>query len=185
MKRSVFLLFALSAFLFYAESASACQCVAPSIDTEDDFRAAVAASLDRADAVFSGEVIEVDRFTIKFSVRETWKGDFRYVITLVTGTFIDSSGLFVSSRCGKQFEVGKSYLVFAVGPEISLQAERCSWTGILEDSGRVVDELDRLKQLDTASQLSKANVAAFQSWRNLTTPSTLCPDSRVFKMLSL
>jgi hypothetical protein len=182
MNKGASLLFAFIAFLLIPERLSACQCVAPKLDTEEDFRVSVSTSLNRADAVFSGEVTEIDRFKIKFKVQEVWKGDIKEEVTLVTGAYIDASGLVVSSRCGAPFEFGKSYLVFARGSEGGLQVERCSWTGILGEAGRVVGELDRLKQIESDSQLRKAIARGDSSlsWRNLTTHSTGALDSLPF-----
>ena len=170
MKKVTSLSFALIAVLLTPGSLLACQCVAPVLDTEEDFRAAVSDSLGRSDAVFSGEVIEADRFTIKFKVRELWKGEFKEEVTLITGAYVRADGLVVSSRCGPQFESGKSYLVFARGPGDQLQAERCPWTGDLGGAGRVVDELNRLRRTETDPQFRKARGRAdsFPSWRDLT-----------------
>jgi hypothetical protein len=156
MKNVTFLLFVFITFLLTPERLLACQCIAPALDTEEDFRAAVSTSLNRADAVFSGEVTEMDRFTIKFRVQEVWKGDIKEEVTLVTGAYVDVGGLVVSSRCGPLFEVGKSYLVFARRPEGELQAERCSWTGLLSDSERVVWELDGIRRIGITLWLPKS-----------------------------
>ncbi|HEU0144056.1 MAG TPA: hypothetical protein VFQ47_04660 [Nitrososphaera sp.] len=167
MKKVTFLIFVFLACLLTPEKLFACQCIAPVLDTEEDFRVAVSTSLNRADAVFSGEVAEMDRFTIKFKVQEVWKGDFKEEVTLGTGAYIGVGGLVVSSRCGPLFEVGKTYLVFARGPEGESQAERCSWTGILSDAERVVWELDGLRRIGTILWLSKASTIMAKSNNSL------------------
>lgn len=156
MKKVTFLLFLLISFLLTPEKLWACQCVAPVLETEDDFRLSVSTFLNRADAVFAGEVTEMDRFTIKFKALDVWKGDLKEEITLLTGAYIGLDGTIVSSRCGPQFEVGKSYLVFARGSKDELQAERCAWTGLLSDAERVVSELDAIRRIGTILSLPKS-----------------------------
>jgi hypothetical protein len=163
MKKPAFILFAFTAFLINAESALACQCISPPINTEGEFRSSVAAALNGANAVFSGEVTEMDRLTMKFKVQKVWKGEFKDEFTLITGTVMTEDGLYISSRCDHQFELGESYLVFADGSNNRLKAAHCSWTGILGNAERVVGELDRLNQIETVSPLpnSEADVDSF------------------------
>lgn len=156
MKKFVFLVFTFIVIILIPERLLACQCVSPVLDTEEDFRVAVSTSINKADAVFSGEVIEMDRFVIKFKVQDMWKGDFEEEITLVTGDYINADGLIVSSRCGPLFELGKSYLVFARGSKDKFQAERCSWTGILSDAEKAVGLLDELRRIGTILWLPKS-----------------------------
>jgi hypothetical protein len=156
MKKVTSLLFVFIACLLTPDIILACQCVAPVLDTEEDFRVSVATSLNRANTVFSGEVTEMDRFTIRFRVQDVWKGDFKEEVTLVTGNYLNAEGLLISSRCGDDFEMGKSYLVFARGSKDELRAERCSWTGVLNDADRVVWELDALRRMRITRWLPKA-----------------------------
>lgn len=144
MKKVVILLSTLTAVLLSAGRAPACGCISPPLDTEEAFRTKVAADLEGADAVFSGEVVAEDPFRVKFKVRRVWKGDAGDELTLLTGTVMTEDGLYLSSRCEYHFTQGASYLVFAAGAEDNLKAAHCSLTGVLSRAERVAGELDRL-----------------------------------------
>ena len=82
--------------------AMACSCViSPPADV----------ALSEATAVFSGEVVEVNKSkdgngkTIHFNVQEVWKGIDSTTISVFTGND--------SASCGIDFTVGKAYLVYA------------------------------------------------------------------------
>ena len=91
---------------FQPLEASACSCVMPP-PPED--------ALNEADAVFSGEVVEVDENrkllggsygkTVHFKVDETWKGIDEPEIAITTGLG--------GGDCGISFEKGQKYLVYA------------------------------------------------------------------------
>ena len=174
MKKLALNLFALAISFFASETAIACSCDLPGIDTEEKFRAVVATSLNGANAVFSGEVVEMDTFTVKFKIEKVWKGNFKDELIMITGVERAEDGSDVSSTCDYDFELHKKYLVFAYGAKDKLKASKCSWTSILDERERFVNELDRLKQRETDSQQPNAgiNVDLFQSRRNLTTHST-------------
>jgi len=131
----------------------------------------VATSLNGANAVFAGKVIEIDTFTVKLSVEKVWKGDFKGELVMITGTMMTEDGSYVTSTCDYDFELNKKYLIFAHGAKDKLKASKCSWTSLLSERDRFVVELDRLKQMEIDSRQSKAVIKAtpFQSWRNLTT----------------
>ena len=84
----------------------ACSCVEPpSVESE----------LERSDAVFSGEVLEVKeqkdfgdfmKKRVLFEVTDTWKGFSESQVIITTG----SGG----GDCGFEFQVGHEYLVYAV-----------------------------------------------------------------------
>jgi hypothetical protein len=114
-----------------ATPAHACSC-AGMWDTEEEFR--------RSDAVFAGEVVEVEELPMEqagptdsgmpflapvtFDVKGAWKG--------VVGDSVVVHGQGPGPSCGLDFERGETYLVFAgragEGENGSLQTDMCSST---------------------------------------------------------
>ncbi len=97
-----FLLLVLISVFFKPIPASACSCImSPPADV----------ALTEATAVFSGEVVDVQKNkeatgkTVQFKVGEIWKGIDSATVSVFTGN--DSAG------CGIDFIVGKEYLVYA------------------------------------------------------------------------
>lgn len=148
MKQIVIVSLALMAILLSTEGAVACSCLRPPINTEEKLRTAVATSLREANAVFSGEVIEMDSLIIKFKVEKAWKGDVKDEVSIATGAVKSEDGFFLSSTCDYKFELGKKYLIFANSSKGKLKASKCSWTGILGERERFRNELERLKLLE-------------------------------------
>ena len=168
MKKITLLLLSSTMILLCAENALACSCRFPKVDTEGKFRVLVAGALDSYEAVFSGEVIGVDKFVVKFKATTVWKGDFKTEITLVTGAEVSGDGLYLPAPCGYNFEQGVRYLVFADGPKGGLRASKCSWTNVLSERERFVNELNRLKQIERSPQPPKASADLFHPRQNLT-----------------
>ena len=86
------------------------------------------AELDRATAVFAGEVSDIKRTTtgvdVSFSVSDVWKGDLNSTLVVTTGPH--------SAACGYPFEIGQDYLVYAYGrDDAGLEANLCSRTTLL------------------------------------------------------
>jgi hypothetical protein len=148
MKNITLLLLTFAALLLSSENAFACTCGYPQIDTEENFRTAVATAVSGADAIFSGKVVEMDSLTVKFKLERVWKGNFKDAdeLTMLTGTVMTDDGRYKSTSCDYDFAVGKKYLVFARDSNDKLTASKCSWTYILGERKRFVNELDRLKR---------------------------------------
>src|SRR5215207_7439865 len=90
------------------DCASACTCIArPGSEQEQARRA-----LDRSSAVFSGEVIDVEKgytsSSVIFRVSEVWKGKQRDTRTMET-----SMGTSMVNTCAYRFKEGQEYLVYA------------------------------------------------------------------------
>lgn len=81
-----------------------------------------------ASAVFSGEVVALDTFMVKFKVDKLWKGDFSDEITMSTGAKDNGDGTYTSSSCDYNFKLGEKYLVYAQGAS----RKRCRRTNVLE-----------------------------------------------------
>jgi len=97
-----FLLMVLIVMLFKPIPTAACSCIVPP---------PADVALSEATAVFSGEVVDVNKSkvdngkTIDFKVKEVWKGIDTTTISVFTGND--------SASCGIDFAVGKEYLVYA------------------------------------------------------------------------
>ena len=122
----------LLALIFNVEEAHACSCVS-GITPEE--------SLQKSDAVFSGEVVEVDEnFTpgssgphlgpVTFDIEESWKG--------VSEEPVVVHGYGYGPDCGIGFSVGDRYLVYAHrGGEVGdgpLETSICEGTKLLTDA---------------------------------------------------
>lgn len=126
MNKLALTLLALGISLIAFQSVLACSCASPGIDTEEKFRAVVAKALNVASGVFCGKVVEMDTFTVKFSVEKVWKGDFKDELVMITGTAMTDDGSYVSSTCDYDFELNKKYLIFAHGAKDKLKTTKCS-----------------------------------------------------------
>lgn len=117
---------ALSPFLvlLVADPAHACSCVP--IDPRQAF--------ERADAVFEGRVLEIERATdptspirVTLAVVQHWKG-----IDTERAVLETSAG--GTAACGVPFEVHTSWLVYAAREGGALTASLCSRTSRIEDA---------------------------------------------------
>jgi hypothetical protein len=163
MKQVVIVFLMFMAVLLSTKGAVACSCLRPPINTEENLRTAVATSFREANAVFSGEVIEMDGLIVKFKVEKAWEGNVKDEVSIATGAVKSEDGFLLSSTCDYKFELGKKYLVFANGSKGKLKASKCSWTGILGERERFTNELERLKLQEAGSQPGKpvASLAYF------------------------
>ena len=88
--------------------------------------------LQRADAVFSGEVSKVNSEKIEFNVEKVWKGPRTKRISVKHG--------YEQSECTYVFVVGKKYLVYAYGKKI-FSTHVCTRT---KELGNASDDLKEL-----------------------------------------
>jgi len=140
-----FLFLLISLFsLPFSSSSYACSCMPPGTPL---------AEMEKSDAVFSGEVIDVktddSTLTAKISVKESWKGMDSKEVTV--NTAIDSAG------CGVNFETGKEYIVYASLEEGKYITSLCSRTAELAYAQ------DDLKELGEGTVPSKPGDAASNS----------------------
>jgi hypothetical protein len=69
---------------------------------------------NRATAIFSGKVIELGGFKVKFRVDKVWKGNIHAEFVMSSGTFPREKSEVVSmSSCSFRFKLGESYLIYA------------------------------------------------------------------------
>ena len=126
----------------FPEGALACECQPPA--ERVSHRQLVAKEFKAADAVFSGEVIELDRLTVKFKVERKWKGELDAGVTMLTGAERAGDKGYSFNGCDYDFEAGKKYLVYAFGPPDKLKTHECSRTRLFASVGEDVKELDAL-----------------------------------------
>ncbi len=94
------------------DCASACSCAAPAGASPQEV---VRQELSISDAVFAGEVVDIDRplsitssvdpMTVTFRVSEAWKGAGRETVNVKTAVS--------DTSCGYPFDEGEGYVVFA------------------------------------------------------------------------
>ena len=147
MKKYIYISFALVIFLFVsAEKSYACSCIV----TPEPLKKQIENSYSGADAVFSGEVIEIKEspankyeFIVKFKVAQNWKGEVGREITITTGKD--------SAMCGYNFTVGQKYLVYASGLKDNLSTTNCSRTAGLgkKSDAKYLDKLKRKMKSST------------------------------------
>ncbi len=141
MKKFLYISLALAAFLLIApERSFACSCIM----LDEPLNKQIESAFTEANAVFSGEVVEVresadDSYSVEvtFKTAKTWKGDALKTITISTGQN--------SAMCGFNFEVGKTYLVYAHGEAGKLSTTICTRTAEFKTSGDV-KQLNKLKK---------------------------------------
>lgn len=169
MKRILPILFLLTFSLLNAESVLACVCGGdPSPLGDKEIRAAIAKEFDQSIAVFSGEVIELDTYKVRFRITKLWKGDAQEEITMSTGTVKIDEKHSRSSSCDYRFKSGEKYLVYARKFEAGLVAYKCTGTKPLANAGRDITELNSL----STNECQPPEQNAIQRWRNLITHST-------------
>lgn len=130
-----FTLFLLGIFLLSAVESYTCSC-AKSPSAEDSFR--------RADAVFLGLVLDVKRTgsffgqkIVTLKVKQAFKG--------VDSQKVDVRTAGISASCGSQFDLSKSYLVYAYkNKEGTLETNLCTRTRNQADAGADISALMRL-----------------------------------------
>ena len=146
MKRILPVLLLLGFSLLNAKSALACVCGGePGKPRDEEIKADIAKEFNESAAVFSGEVIELDTFKVKFKVKKLWKGDPSEEVIMSTGAKMIDETHYRSSSCDYRYKVGEKYLIYARKTEENeLVAYKCTRTNLLARSERDVAELDNL-----------------------------------------
>jgi len=145
MKRFVFVVFGVAAFaLSAAGEARACLCVvSPERATPEQARAALVKDFNGAFAVFSGEVVGGDTFTVKFKVDKIWKGQFGDEIEMPTGAQKHGDDTYSTNSCDYSFRRGEKYLVFAYGDSAAeMRAHSCTRTRAAAHAAQDIKDLD-------------------------------------------
>lgn len=127
-----------------AGEAFGCVCVLDPDPTPAKIRAARLDAFEKATAVFSGEVVSLDRLTVRFRADKIWKGGEAGEIVMLTGTRENSDGTVTSSSCDYGFKKGERYLVYAYGPRGELKTHSCSRTALLKHAEGEMEGLDEI-----------------------------------------
>lgn len=129
MKTSFFVFVICVLMLFAAANETlACSCASAFLKTT--LNQAVREAYKDSDAVFSGEVLKIDKnpnsnfAAVKFKVDKNWKGKNSSILSVRTAAS--------SAECGYYFEIGKKYLVYAYRDNRSLHVSICSRTALLD-----------------------------------------------------
>jgi hypothetical protein len=133
-------------------SASACVCDLPL--KRVSLKKAVTKAKSEAAVVFSGQVIELDDFTVKFKVERVWKGAPAEEIVINAGAGKADGGEIIVSDCAYRFKLGERYLVYAYSSGGQLQTYKCTRTADLESAGEDVDILEALSPKRKKSKAS-------------------------------
>lgn len=125
MKKAIYTIFAVTVFLFAAETSHACSCMF----SQEPLKKQVETAYKDSAAIFTGKVLSVQPspgeatyVTVKFAVAKTWKGS--------KGTEISVTTEKDSAMCGYYFEVGKEYVVYANAAKMALTTSNCSRTAL-------------------------------------------------------
>ncbi len=132
------------AFLIFTNiDAYACSCFPRG---DEPLKQQVNKAKNDSQTVFSGKVLEVIRkpgnfqVIVKLRVENLWKGNVSRQITVLTGAD--------SALCGYNFEVGKSYLIYASGADVNnLQTNICTRTANLSEAKADIKILGKSKIL--------------------------------------
>ncbi|HEV2881973.1 MAG TPA: hypothetical protein VGX24_11900 [Pyrinomonadaceae bacterium] len=138
--------------LAFSETAHGCVCALSSEKlSPEKARAALVTDFNGAAAVFSGKVVEADKFKLKFKVNKVWKGEVGKEFVMSTGAKEYEDGSYSTSSCDYSFERGEEYLVYAypVDPDThpgstDLQARQCTRTRLAKQAKQEMKELDEI-----------------------------------------
>jgi hypothetical protein len=146
MRRVLPLLFIATVLFAGSQSAYACVCVfEPGKPSEKQRKAAIAKDFNESASVFSGEVLALDAFTVKFRLITMWKGNAFEEFTISTGAKKISEDSYSSSSCDYGFKTGEKYLVYArINDDNQLVARSCTRTNVLSKGEMDIPELDIL-----------------------------------------
>lgn len=130
--------------LFYS-NAFGCNC--PTIGgTSEQIKASRFKDFEKAAAIFTGEVIELEGNKVKFKVEKIWKGEVVDEIVIVIRLKKDD-GRYVRTSCDYYYELGEKYLVYAYGTAEELTTYQCSRTTRFKNTELVEQEIKGLNEI--------------------------------------
>jgi hypothetical protein len=130
-----------------------CVCVKEAHPSEEKIKAERKQEYDKATAVFTGEVVALDGFTVKFRLKKRWKGDNQHEIVMSTGAIPGPDGTPIQEECSYQFRLGEEYLVYAHGAGQKMKAYICT-TFLIKDAVEEEKGLDEIKRHETIREKS-------------------------------
>ena len=156
--RKIALFSVLTFLLLSVDSALGCVCVSiPNLPAKT-IKAERLKDFRRASVVFTGEVVSLDTFRVKFKVDKIWKWQETEEITMLTGTTDFGNGTTMSSTCDYLFNKGQSYFVVAYGPPENLKTSVCARTALLKDAEKEIKGFDKIAPHKTVSKIPRARV---------------------------
>lgn len=110
----IYVLILMVSYCALAEKSNACFSSAPSdnlqtLKEKNNF----VRDFNNAQAIFTGKVIAIDDYKVKFSLDQIWKGNLTEEFIMSTGKIRYENKVAMTSSCDYEFRAGKSYLVFA------------------------------------------------------------------------
>ncbi len=150
MKKHILIFCVLTVFIASnAVSVDACWCRKDPEETNTDekFKKTVSRLVSVSDFVFAGTLVEENNTQLIFKVENVWKGDFKDSITFYFPHNVtdDKEFEYFIDSCQFNFELGKSYLVYANATINGLSVSKCGRTNFLDKSQRDIDELNKQK----------------------------------------
>jgi hypothetical protein len=153
MKKTLFLLLAIWLCAADPQPSLACTCLRDSRAlSPKEFKELIAKELIGADAVFIGEVVDLNIFEVKFRVERVWNGPSQDEIILLGGGEIHEDAILLESSCDYHFEHRRKYLVYAYRSDRGLKTHYCSRTKRLEDAGADIKELNEISPVEIKSK---------------------------------
>jgi hypothetical protein len=141
------LFLAAAAFLLVAHGAAeACGCIfTDAKPTPEQLRAALVKDYNGAVAVFTGRVVALDTFKVRFKLDKVWKGGLGDELVMKTGAKDNGDGTYTTTSCDFDFAPGGEYLVFAYGESVEeMLAQQCTRTRLMKEAARDVKDLDEV-----------------------------------------
>lgn len=122
-------------------------CTCPTIGgTSEQLKAVRLNDFNKAVAVFSGEVMELDENKVKFKVEKIWKGELVDEIEMII-RFKDIDGNYVRTSCDYHYKFGEKFLVYAYEKDDELTTYQCSRTTPFKNSKNVEQEIKGLNEI--------------------------------------
>lgn len=146
MKKLSIILLLAGVLLFMEGTVTACWCGELANFTPEQIRKRQTEEADWAEVIFSGEVVSIDRFKVKFKVDEVWKGKHQDEITMSTGARLTQEGRIKITSCDYKFIVGEKYVVFAKMIEGELQTYQCTGTMVLKNAEARIEFLNEMQR---------------------------------------
>jgi hypothetical protein len=128
-------------------SSALCSCPSLSFTSDEERKAALVSDFTRADAVFSGEVVELDTFKVKIKVDKLWKGEKAKEIGMVIRAVNDNNPHRIYG-CDYRFKLGEKYLVYAYETPLGLRTHECSRTRPMKNAKKEMEELEEIAARD-------------------------------------
>ena len=139
-------------FAAAADEARACVCSLEPYPTAEKIRAERLRAFEAATVVFSGEVVMLDRYTVRLKVNKIWKGALKEEITMRTGARDNGDGTYSTTSCDYPFANQEKYLVYAYGPLTELTTHVCSRSSLTKYSALEEKGLDEIAAPRTNTQ---------------------------------